>query len=100
MCTYFWDIYFAYYYKVFSWCMWFDTIQEQTLGDSEGQGILACCSSWGGKELDMTWGLNKQQQESLYEESKTDFITTSAVSKTFCFKNYIQKWIFFWYRTP
>ena len=27
---------------------------EQTLGDSEGQGILACYSSWGCKELDMT----------------------------------------------
>ena len=22
---------------------------EQTLGDSEGQGILACCSPWGGR---------------------------------------------------
>ena len=28
---------------------------EQTLGDSEGQGSLACCSPWGNKELDMTW---------------------------------------------
>ena len=27
---------------------------EQTLGDGEGQGSLACCSSWGHKELDMT----------------------------------------------
>ena len=27
---------------------------EQTLGDSEGQGSLACCSPWGSKELDMT----------------------------------------------
>ena len=27
---------------------------EQTLGDSEGQGSLACCSSWGRKESDMT----------------------------------------------
>ena len=27
---------------------------EQTLGDSEGQGSLVCCSSWGHKELDMT----------------------------------------------
>ena len=27
---------------------------EQTLGDSEGQGSLACCSSWGHKELDRT----------------------------------------------
>ena len=25
---------------------------EQTLGDSGGQGSLACCSSWGCKELD------------------------------------------------
>ena len=24
------------------------------LGDSEGQGSLACCSSWGLKESDMT----------------------------------------------
>ena len=27
---------------------------EQTLGDGEGQGNLACCSPWGGKELDTT----------------------------------------------
>ena len=27
---------------------------EQTLGDSEGQGSLECCSSLGRKELDRT----------------------------------------------
>ena len=27
---------------------------EQTLGDSEGQGGLVCCSLWGHKESDMT----------------------------------------------
>ena len=27
---------------------------EQTLGDSEGQGIPVCCSPWGHKDLDMT----------------------------------------------
>ena len=27
---------------------------EQTLGDNEGQGSLACCSPWGRKELNMT----------------------------------------------
>ena len=27
---------------------------EQTQGDSEGQGSLACCSSWGRKESDKT----------------------------------------------
>ena len=31
---------------------------EQTLGDSEGWGSLACCSPWGHKELDMTEQLN------------------------------------------
>ena len=33
---------------------------EQTPGDSEGQGSLACYSPWGRKELDMT-----EQQKSL-----------------------------------
>ena len=27
---------------------------EQTLGDGEGQGSLACCSPWCCKESDMT----------------------------------------------
>ena len=31
---------------------------EQTLGDGEGQGGLACCSPRGHKELDMTKQLN------------------------------------------
>ena len=31
---------------------------KQTLGNSEGQGNLACCSPWGCKELDTTEQLN------------------------------------------
>ena len=31
---------------------------EQTLGVSEGQGSLVCCSPWGCKEMDMTEQLN------------------------------------------
>ena len=31
---------------------------RQTLGDSRGQGRLVCCSPWDGKELDLTEGLN------------------------------------------
>ena len=31
---------------------------EQTPGDGEGQGSLACCSPWGCKESDMTYQLN------------------------------------------
>ena len=34
---------------------------EQTLGDSEGQGSLACCSPWGHKESDMTEQLNNNK---------------------------------------
>ena len=30
---------------------------EQTPGDSEGQGSLACCRPWGPKESDTTEGL-------------------------------------------
>ena len=31
---------------------------EQTLGDGEGQGSLACCSPWGYKDLNMTERMN------------------------------------------
>ena len=31
---------------------------EWTLGDGDGQGGLACCDSWGRKELEMTEWLN------------------------------------------
>ena len=39
----------------------------QTLGDSEGQGSLACRSPWGHNELDMTERLNnnKNAQQNL-----------------------------------
>ena len=35
----------------------------QTPGDGEGQGNLACCSSWGHKESDTTWRLNNDNRE-------------------------------------
>ena len=34
---------------------------EPTLGDSEGQGSLVCCSPWGGKESDMAERLNNSK---------------------------------------
>ena len=40
---------------------------EQTPGDGEGQGSLACFSPWGLKELDMTEGLNKQHEGGVWE---------------------------------
>ena len=38
---------------------------EQTLGDREGQGSLACCSPWGHQESDMTEGLNNSNNSHL-----------------------------------
>ena len=34
---------------------------EQTLGESEGQGSLACCNAWECKESDMTEQLNNKK---------------------------------------
>ena len=40
---------------------------EQTPGDSEGQGSLACCSPWGCKELDTTVRLNNNSVSCLID---------------------------------
>ena len=37
---------------------------EQTPGDSEGQGSLACCSPWGHKESDTTEQQNSNSNNS------------------------------------
>ena len=34
---------------------------KETLGGSEGQGSLVCCSPWGHKESDMTQQLNNNK---------------------------------------
>ena len=39
---------------------------EQTPGDSEGQGGLACCSTRGHKELDMTEQANSNKSRQNY----------------------------------
>ena len=44
---------------------------EQAPGDGEGQGSLACSSSWGLKELDTTEWLNNNKEEEQCEEKKT-----------------------------
>ena len=41
--------------EMIGWHHWLNGHElEQTLGDSEGQGSLACCSPCNHKELDMT----------------------------------------------
>ena len=41
--------------EMVGWHCWLNGHEfEQTLGDGEGRGSMACCSPWGHKELDMT----------------------------------------------
>ena len=49
---------------------------EQALGDDEGQGSLACCSSWGHKE----W--NETEQDTLLYTTSCTFSLTSAGVRT------------------
>ena len=45
--------------KMVRWHHWFNGYEsEQAPGVGDGQGSLACCSSWGCKELDTTEPLN------------------------------------------
>ena len=50
---------------------------EQTPGDSEGQGSLACCNLWGHKELGMTERLNNNFHKEVavdWSESLRDLV--------------------------
>ena len=49
---------------------------EQTLGDGEGQGSLACYSPWGRKELDMT----VQSQQENHFNPVQHFVTLLTVT--------------------
>ena len=47
--------------EMVGWHHWLNEHEfEQTLGVGDGQGNLACCSPWGGKDSDMTERLNKR----------------------------------------
>ena len=48
---------------------------EQALGDSEGQGSLACCSPWGCKESDTTKQLNWTDRFMDYNKCTTTSVT-------------------------
>ena len=43
---------------------------EQTPGDSEGQGSLACCSPWGSKRI--RHDLATEQQQRIQQGSKSE----------------------------
>ena len=52
--------------EMVGWHHWLNGHEfEQTLGDSEGQGSLGCCSLWGCKESDTTEWLNNNKFQAL-----------------------------------
>jgi len=48
--------------EMVGWHHWLNGHEWATLGDGEGQGILACCSPWGCKESDTTEWLNNDDE--------------------------------------
>ena len=52
---------------------------EETLGDSEGQGSLARCSSWGSQRVGHNWASEQQQaflqllHNKLFRKKTADF---------------------------
>ena len=49
-----------------------------TPGDGDGQGGLACCDSWGRKELDTTEQLNWRQSVCCNDATTTQYATTKT----------------------
>ena len=56
--------------EMVGWHHWLNGHEfEQTLGDGEGEGSLACCSPWGCKESDTTEQLNWAEIHHLVQAS-------------------------------
>ena len=53
---------------------------EQTPGDGEGQGGLACCSLWGRKESDTTQQLNNNSKHFIAVQEFTVVCTWAVLS--------------------
>ena len=64
--------------EMVGWLHWVNGHEfEQTLGDSGGQGILACCSPWDRKELGMTEWLNSKNltcRQRFWQISKLEWV--------------------------
>ena len=62
-------------YEMVGWHHWHNGREfEQTLGDSEGQGSLACCSPRGGKESDTTEWLKNNKTASYVEMKRHNIL--------------------------
>ena len=64
---------------------------EKTLGHSEGQGGLECCSTWGLKELDMTQQPNNNNLASENIKKKSDQIKELQIKHEVKYSNIIPK---------
>ena len=81
--------------KMAGWHHRFDGHEfEQALRDTEGQRRLACCSSWGCKELDTTERLNNRNQNKArykypagdwHVKFKDDSVKTGRANLSFAF---------------
>ena len=54
---------------------------EQTLGDGDGQGSLACCSPWGCKELDTTERLSTAQHSIVDSQCYISFSCIASLTQ-------------------
>ena len=60
--------------EVVRWHHWLDGHEfEETPGDGEGQGSLACCCPWGCKESDTTEWLNNNVNQAVLLTSSSPF---------------------------
>ena len=83
--------------EMVGWHHWLDGHEfEQAPGDGEGQGSLACCSSWGNKESDMIEWLNKNEKQLSRKFSYK--LNYCLVKVSLCFKNWylLFNFFFFW----
>ena len=66
--------------KMAGWHHWLDGCEsELTPGVGDGQGDLACCDSWGRKELDFTERLNWIELNWTYHGAAESLIMTPVV---------------------
>ena len=63
---------------------------EQTLGDSEGEGGLACCSPWRHKESDTTERLNNSNNNHAFTVKAACALASLPSAAYFCHQETIQ----------
>ena len=83
--------------EVVGWHHWLDGHEfEQAPGGGDRQGILACCSTWGNKELDTTERLNWTELKVLWAKlnsqhsTNVNIIIRNCHMFSFVLKNFLK----------